>query len=186
MALTFDAGSDTGYAAAILDLLRSEGIPASFGMTGAWAEKNPELVRRMVSEGHVLMNHTYDHPHMETLTSAERLDQLAKAEAAVAAVGGGAMIPWFRPPFGAYNNQMLIDVRSAGYTHSVMWTVDSLGWQGLDPEAVALRCLDGASNGAIYLMHVGSASTDYDALPAIIQGLRERGYRFVTVAEVIS
>lgn len=186
VALTFDAGSDTGYAAAILDLLQAEGIPATFGMTGAWAENNPELVRRMANEGHVLMNHTYNHPHMETLTTAERLEQLAHAEAVVTSIGGGAMIPWFRPPFGAYNNQMLIDVRSAGFTYSVMWTVDSLGWQGLDPAAVTRRCLDGATNGAIYLMHVGSASTDYDALPGVIQGLRDRGYRFVTVPEVIS
>ena len=61
VALTFDAGADTGYAAEILDLLRDEGIEATFGMTGVWAQANPELVQRMVAEGHQLMNHTWDH-----------------------------------------------------------------------------------------------------------------------------
>ena len=62
VALTFDAGSDVGYAADILDTLRANGITASFGMTGAWAERHPELVLRMIREGHQLLNHSYDHP----------------------------------------------------------------------------------------------------------------------------
>ena len=80
---------------------------------------------------------------------------------------------------------MLVDVGSAGYAWSVMWTVDSLGWQGLDPDEVTRRSLDGAEPGAIYLLHVGAQSTDWDALPGIVRGLRRAGYEFVTIPEVI-
>jgi peptidoglycan/xylan/chitin deacetylase (PgdA/CDA1 family) len=187
VALTFDAGSDRGFAPQILDYLAAQGLRATFGMTGRWAEANPDLVRRMFVEGHVLMNHTYDHPHMETLTTAQRLSQLSRAESSVAVTTGSTstMRPWFRPPYGAYSGQVLVDVASVGYDYSVMWTVDSLGWQGLAPASVTRRCLDRAVPGAIYLLHVGAQSTDWAALPAIVDGLREEWYGFVTVPEVI-
>lgn len=185
VALTFDAGSDRGNAEPILDYLRDEGIRASFGMTGTWAEANADLVARMAAEGHVLMNHTWDHPHMETLTTAARLEQLRRTNALVRSITGVGTRPWFRPPYGTYDQEVLADVASGGYTWSVMWTVDSLGWQGLAPRAVTRRCLDGAEPGAIYLLHVGSQSTDWDALPAIVAGLRSDGYTFVTVAAVV-
>jgi peptidoglycan/xylan/chitin deacetylase (PgdA/CDA1 family) len=186
IALTFDAGSDVGATVAILDLLAGEGIRASFGMTGAWARANPALVARIVDAGHVLINHTDSHPDMTTITTPARLAELSAAEAAVAAAGGASMKPYFRPPFGAYDASLLADLGAAGYRFSIMWTVDSLGWKGLDPAKVAARCLDGASDGGIILMHVGSQSTDADALPAVIDGLQQSGYGFVTVADLLS
>ena len=90
VALTFDAGADTGYAAEILDLLRDEGIKATFGMTGVWAEANPELVQRMAAEGHQLINHTWDHSsltgantQMPPMTPEQVAQQLADTEAVV-------------------------------------------------------------------------------------------------------
>ncbi|MEX0795244.1 MAG: polysaccharide deacetylase family protein [Acidimicrobiia bacterium] len=185
VSLTFDAGSDRGFGEEILDFLAGQGISASFGMTGTWAESNPDLVQRMVAEGHTLMNHTYNHPHMETLTTAERLDQLERTEAIIFDLTGTTMIPYFRPPYGAYNNQVLADVGAAGYHYSIMWTVDSLGWKGIPAAEVTERCLSGAQPGAIYLLHVGAQSTDFAALPAIVSGLVEAGYQFATIPELI-
>ncbi|MEX1092552.1 MAG: polysaccharide deacetylase family protein [Acidimicrobiia bacterium] len=185
VSLTFDAGSDRGFGEEILDFLAGQGISASFGMTGTWAESNPDLVQRMVAEGHTLMNHTYNHPHMETLTTAERLDQLERTEAIVFDMTGTTMSPYFRPPYGAYNNQVLADVGAAGYHYSIMWTVDSLGWKGIPAAEVTERCLSGAQPGAIYLFHVGIQSTDFAALPAIVSGLVEAGYQFATIPELI-
>ena len=71
IALTFDAGSDRGFAAQILDTLKANGIHATFGMTGQWAQKNADLVKRMVIEGHVLINHSWDHPDFTTISSAD-------------------------------------------------------------------------------------------------------------------
>ncbi|CAN5862874.1 hypothetical protein BH23ACT4_BH23ACT4_07320 [soil metagenome] len=185
VSLTFDAGSDRGFGEEILDFLTAQGINATFGMTGTWAESNPDLVQRMVAEGHTLMNHTYNHPHMETLTTPQRIDQLERTETIVFDLTGASMIPYFRPPYGAYNNQLLVDVGAAGYSYSIMWTVDSLGWKGIPASEVVERCLSGAEPGAIILLHVGAKSTDSEALPALVAGLIEAGYSFATIPELI-
>lgn len=185
VALTFDAGSDRGYAEEILDLLGAEGIQASFGLTGRWAEANPDLVRRMSEDGHTLMNHTYDHPHLETLPTPERLSQLDRTESIVSGLTGRTTKPYFRPPFGSYDDQVLIDAGSDGYRWAIMWTVDSLGWKGIPADEVVARCLAGAEPGAIFLLHVGAESTDYEALPELITQLRQAGYRFATIAQMV-
>ncbi len=185
VALTFDAGSDRGFAAEIMDTLAVHGIRASFGMTGRWAESNPDLLRRMVEEGHTLINHTYDHPHMETLGTEQRLWQLARTEEIINGITGATTKPYFRPPYGSYNNQVLIDVAAAGYRYSVMWTVDCLGWKGIPASEVAARCEDALQPGAILLMHVGAASTDYAALEDIIAAIDRGGYRYATIPELL-
>jgi peptidoglycan/xylan/chitin deacetylase (PgdA/CDA1 family) len=139
----------------------------------------------MSDEGHVLMNHTQTHPHMTQLSTPDRLAELEAADAVVAANTGRTMRPWFRPPFGDSDASVLADVALAGYRYSIMWTVDSLGWQGLAPADVTRRCLDRAVDGAIVLMHVGSQSTDARALPDVIAGLRDAGYAFVTVEQLL-
>lgn len=139
----------------------------------------------MVEEGHILVNHTYDHPHMETLDPEARLSQLSRTEAIVQQLTGATTKPYFRPPYGSYDRQVLLDVAGAGDRYSVMWTVDSLGWKGLPPHDVASRCLERAKPGAIFLMHVGSASTDFLALPEILDGLADAGYRFATIEEMV-
>ena len=193
VALTFDAGSDTGYAAEILDLLAAEGVPATFGMTGRWAEANPALVRRMAVEGHQLVNHSYDHPSFTgrstgeaPLSQADRIAQLARTDAAVRAAAGVTTVPWFRPPYGDEDASVRADVARAGYRYELMWTVDSLGWKGEPADAVVQRCLDRAAPGAIYLFHVGAASSDHDALQRVVDGLAQRGYGFVTAADLVA
>ena len=191
VALTFDAGSDTGYAAAMLDTLAAKDVQAAFGVTGRWVEANPALVRRILAEGHQLVNHSYDHPSFTgrstgapPLSRAQRLDQLARTEQAIGSATGAAARPWFRPPYGDEDESVRADVGSAGYRYELLWTIDSLGWKGEPADAVTRRCLDGAVPGAIYLFHVGAASTDHAALPAVIDGLRARGFGFTTPAEM--
>lgn len=192
VALTFDAGADRGYAERILDTLRASGVTASFGMTGKWAEANPDLVRRMVAEGHLLFNHTYDHasftgrsPGTAPLTSEERRRQIERTEAVVGAIAGVGLKPYFRPPYGDYDNAMLAQLPQLGYTDSVMWTVDSLGWKGYTPAQIVSRCVAGTTPGAILLFHVGADSQDAAALPEVIRQLRAAGYRFGTIADVL-
>lgn len=192
VALTFDAGSDRGYAAEILDTLATQGIHATFGMTGVWAEQNPDLVLRMVNEGHQLINHTWNHASwtgnstgMPPLSSAERASQLTRTEAIVQQIAGYDMRPYFRPPYGDYDDSVPADLLANGYSVNVMWTVDSLGWNGLSAPEVVRRVVDGTVPGAIHLMHVGAASTDAAALPDIIAQLRDAGYRFVTVEQMV-
>jgi peptidoglycan/xylan/chitin deacetylase (PgdA/CDA1 family) len=101
VAFTFDAGSDAGYTVLILDVLRDNGITASFGMTGAWADKYPDLLRRIVDEGHSLINHSYNHPSFTgestssaPLSQAERWDQIDRTEAKVQEIAGATTKPY--------------------------------------------------------------------------------------------
>ncbi|GBD22024.1 Peptidoglycan-N-acetylmuramic acid deacetylase PdaA [bacterium HR28] len=194
IALTFDCGADRGYAEEILDELARHGIRATFGMTGAWARTNPDLVARMLEEGHDLINHSDMHPSFTghstssaPLAPAERLAELRGAEQAVAAVSGSleTMRPFFRPPYGDYDEELLEQLPQAGYTIVVMWTVDSLGWRGIPPEDVVERVKRAAEPGAIVLLHVGAQSTDAAALPALIENLQQAGYRFVTIRDIL-
>lgn len=193
VALTFDAGSDAGSTERILGILAAHGVHATFGITGRFAERTPELVRRIGRAGHVVMNHTYDHPSFTgfstrtaPLSEADRLESLERADAAIAPLLGQSTRPWFRPPYGDTDASVDALLGRAGYHYDVLWTVDSLGWQGLAPAAVVERCLTRAAPGAIYLFHVGSASTDVEALDAVIRGLRDQGYAFVTVAGLVA
>lgn len=190
--LTFDAGSDRGYADAILDTLSAEHTAASFGMTGSFATANPDVVARIVRDGHHLLNHTWDHKSFTgystgtaPLTAAERADELRRTADLVRAQTGVTLDPYFRPPYGDYDNSVLADIAANGYTYSIMWTIDSLGWQGLSAAQITARVLAATVPGAIVLMHVGGQSQDAAALPGMISQLRARGYRFATVRDFL-
>jgi peptidoglycan-N-acetylglucosamine deacetylase len=192
VALTFDAGSDRGSTSRILDILAAEHIQASFGITGLWAQANADLLRRIHADGHLILNHTYDHTSFTgqssntgVLSRQQRLDELDRADAAIRAVTGSSTAPWFRPPYGDTDLSVQTDVAHDGYRYEVPWTVDSLGWQRIPVDQVVSRCLAGAAPGAIHLFHVGARSTDVGALDAIIDGLRANGYAFGTVATVM-
>ncbi len=163
-------------------------------MTGAWARTNPDLVARMLQEGHVLINHSDTHPSFTgystgtpPLPPAKRLAELRGAELAVAAVSSSpeTMRPFFRPPYGDYDEALLQQLPQAGYTVVIMWTVDSLGWRGIPAEDVVERVMHAAEPGAIVLLHVGAQSTDSAALPTLIESLQQAGYRFVTVRDIL-
>ena len=192
VAFSFDAGADAGFASQILDTLAANGIHASFGMTGRWAERNPELLQRMVRDGHHLINHTYDHASMTgaatkttPLTREQRWEELDRTEAIVGQLTGATTKPYFRPPYGAFDASVNEDVGARGYAYNVLWTVDSRGWMGWSAGAIIQRCLEQAEPGAIYVFHVGSASQDGPALQAIIDGLRAQGYFIGSVPDVL-
>jgi peptidoglycan/xylan/chitin deacetylase (PgdA/CDA1 family) len=189
--LTFDAGADAGFAGQILDTLKAAGVTATFGITGRWAEQNPALVRRIAAEGHSIVNHTYDHrsftgrsTHTAALSPGERIAEITHADQVLTGLAGRPIQPWFRLPYGDSDHNVAAEVSQAGYRYVLGWTVDSLGWEGLSAAAISTRCLSRAAPGAIYLFHVGSQSQDAAALPGIIQGLRDQGYGFETVADL--
>lgn len=194
VALTFDAGADTGYGAAILDLLRDEGIAATFGMTGVWAQANPDLVQRMAAEGHQIINHTWDHASLTGANTGlppqtpEQIAQtLADTEAVVRDITGGyEMRPYFRPPYGDYDAASLGHLYDNGYYLTIWWTCDSHGWAGWGAQEIIDYCTTNIVEDEILLLHVGAAAaTDYEALPGLIQFFRDNGYAFVTVEQML-
>ena len=197
VALTFDAGADRGHAAEILDLLASEGIKGSFGMTGRWAEENADLVRRMADEGHMLFNHTYDHDSLtgastgnEPQTAEEVAWQLETTEAIVRDLTGYEMKPYFRTPYADYDDASLGYLADNGYYLSLWWTCDTYGWKGWTADQINDYCTVNLKPHEIILLHVGAGradapSGDYPALPGMIAAFREQGYAFVTVEEML-
>jgi peptidoglycan/xylan/chitin deacetylase (PgdA/CDA1 family) len=192
VAITFDAGSDVGYTEMILDTLARNGVKAAFSLTGEWATAHPRLARRMAAEGHVIMNHSWDHPsftgystNTAPLTQLERWSQLDRLESEIVRLTGHSTLPYFRPPFGDTDSSVAADVVARGYRFVMLWTIDSGGWSGSSVQEIIDRCVAGARNGAIVIMHVGSASQDGPALQGVIDALRARGWRLAPVDEVV-
>lgn len=191
--LTFDAGSDAGYTTQILQTLRANGVKASFSLTGLWAEQFPDLAKAIAADGHLLMNHSQDHPSFTgystgtaPLSRQERIDELDQADVAIRTAAGVTTKPYFRPPFGDVDNSVLCDAYAAGYNYAVLWTVDTLGWNGASADEIVERALSKAKPGAIYIMHVGSQSQDAAALQRVIDGLWAQGYSFGTISDILS
>lgn len=191
VAVTFDAGSDTGNAARILDILAANHVRASFGVTGRWAELNPDLFRRMAAN-HQIINHTYDHKswtglstHMAPLSDAERLNELQRAEAAYQRIAGITAAPYFRAPFGDVDKAVDPLLGAHGYHYDVWYTTDSRGWQGATPAAIVQNCRSGEVPGGIIVFHVGSLSHDVDALQQVIDDIRAAGLTPGPVTDLI-
>ena len=189
VALTFDAGSDQGYAKKILRVLRREKVKASFGLSGHWVEDNPKITRRIAKRGHTIINHTYSHTSWtgrfagSGLGSAQRRRELKRAERLVRKIADVSTKPWFRPPYGDYDRAALRLLPNRGYRYNVLWSTDSGGAAGLSAAAIVQRCLDQVRRGAIYLLHVGSQSQDGPALGRLINELKRRGWGFATIRE---
>ena len=188
VALTFDAGANAAGLPGILQTLAAGGVRGTFFLTGNWASANPAGVSAIVAGGHRIGNHSMTHPGFTGLPDAAIGQQLRAAEQAILAAGGDPR-PLFRFPLGDRDARTIATVNRVGYL-PVRWTVDTLGWQGssggITARIVADRVMARLQPGEIVLMHVGSnpndgTTLDADALPAIIDRIRQAGYGFTTL-----
>ncbi|MEA2520011.1 MAG: peptidoglycan-N-acetylglucosamine deacetylase [Chloroflexota bacterium] len=191
-------GGRVGDAIAIIDWLLAHDVHASVFMTGAMAANaNTDAGRRVLAivddrpDLFSLGNHSYSHPDFRTLTAREMRDELRRTEAAVAPFCHEDMRPFFRPPYGASNADVLAAVGAAGYRRTVMWDIDAIDWRPIanDPpgptaDQIVGKVVGGARNGSIVLMHLGGYETLH-ALPRIVAGLESKGYRLVTLDEML-
>ncbi|MDP3487742.1 MAG: polysaccharide deacetylase family protein [Bacillota bacterium] len=183
IALTFDSGWIFEYTPALLDILRDQGVEAAFFHRGKWAEANHDLVKRIVAEGHLIGNHSYTHPYMDKLSRAQVAQEITLADIALEKLVGYK--PWlYRPPYGSCTPTVRQVLAEQGYTHSIMWTVDSHDWMDPGVQYIIDRVTKNAKDGAIVLMHVGAPQT-IQALPAIINWLRNKDYEIVLVDEIL-
>jgi peptidoglycan/xylan/chitin deacetylase (PgdA/CDA1 family) len=191
VALTFDCGSNAQGVDPILSTLRAKGAAATFFMCGRWAETYPVRARRIAARFPV-GNHTYSHPHLTSLSDASVRWQVRRGEAAIREVTGRNPKPLFRFPYGDRDARRIRIVNNLGYG-AIVWAIDTLGWKGRrggqSTSTVIARVLGGLRPGAIVLMHVGAApdgtTLDAAALPRLIDRIRMRGYRLVTVAAYV-
>lgn len=188
VALTFDDVPDTRYTPKVLDILKQHRIRATFFVVGYRAVQHPDLVQRMVREGHVIGNHSFNHAYFPKLSLAAYAGQILKTQAILNRIAGYRPRV-MRPPYGAINEEQLLWARKNGFI-VVNWNVDSLDWKNLKAKEVEANVLSHVRPGSIILQHAGGGKGEdltgtIQALPKIIRHLREKGYHFVTVPELV-
>lgn len=184
IALTFDAEMGGEAGGPMLDTLRAWEVRATFFITGAWARRHPDLVQRMVAEGHPIGNHTDSHARLIELSDEAIRQELRRTEETLLEVAGRDPRPWFRPPFGKRDARVRRIAAEEGYI-TVVWSIDVVNWlEANSPQSMIDKALSEARNGSIIVFHLNRM--DAEALPAIIQGLRARDYRLVTLAELLA
>ena len=174
--LTFDQGYENGYTAPILDTLKEKNVRAVFFLTGDYAERNKELVQRMIDEGHIIGNHGMKHASLPTLSAEEAEKEIMSLHEYVRNKYGYEM-KFFRPPCGEYSEQSMAVCQKLGYK-TMLWSFAYQDWDvnnQPDPSAAFERASDAAHGGGIYLLHSVSA-TNAEILPRLIDSIREQGF----------
>jgi peptidoglycan/xylan/chitin deacetylase (PgdA/CDA1 family) len=187
IALTFDAGASIAPWPSILQTLREKDVHCTFFITGIALRQagGADLLRQALAEGHEFGNHSDTHPMFTELTDEQIAQELATLDAKVVEATGQSTKPYFRPPYGNRDDRVRRVVQENGYLN-IYWTYHVWDWTGdKTAQEVYNYAVDGACNGAIVVMHVGSPETA-EALPAIIDELRARGYRLVTLSELLA
>ena len=181
-AISFDAAWGADNTAKILDALREHGAKATFFLAGFWTRKYPELVKRMDAEGMEIGSHSNTHPHMPKLNDTQLDLELSMSKSAVTDITGKE-VALFRAPFGDYSDKTMNACKRAELT-PIQWDVDSYDWKELEPKAMAERVLSRVKNGSIVLFHLDGKYTA-EALPAILIGLKNKGYRVTGVGDLL-
>lgn len=183
--LTFDNGYENGYTQPILDVLAEKKVPAAFFVTGHYVKSQPDLIKRMVAEGHIVGNHSWSHPDMTTLSDAQIEEELRKVKDAVAELTGQKEMSYLRPPRGIFDERVLAASRKAGYTN-VFWSIAYADWDTKKirgAEYAYDKVMSQLHPGAVILLH--SVSKDNaDALGRIIDEARRQGYEFKSLDEL--
>jgi len=184
--LTFDAGYENGNVEKILDVLKEKDVKGAFFILRNLAEREPDLVRRMADEGHLVCNHTAKHYDMTTFSSCDDfICELEKLNNCVLERCGVETAKFYRPPEGRFNEQNLIWAKEAGYT-TVFWSFAYADWDNdnqPDPKCSLDKIIQGVHPGEILLLHPTSA-TNAAILGDVIDALREKGYTFKTLDEL--
>lgn len=185
VAITVDDGPDPLYTPQILDILSKHKVLATFFVVGRQVEKHPGIIRREVAEGHEVANHSYTHNNLHTMSKQEAEWELVRTNGIISQFTG-KNVKWFRPPCGAYNREVTITAKECGLTN-VLWTRALETHNDKNPEQMAWRLIRGIKPGGIILMHDSrlDRTKSVRALPLIIEGLQRKGYRFVTVSELL-
>ncbi len=183
VAMTFDDGPHPDFTPRLLDILKQRGIKATFYLVGQNVVEYPQIVARMVAEGHEVGNHSWSHPFFTKMSESAVRSQLQRTHDAILQACGAAPTT-LRPPYGAItNSQKQWISRDFGYP-TIMWSVDPLDWKNRNATIVTQRIVSTASPGDIILAHDIHKST-IDAMPETLDALLARGLHFVTVSEII-
>ncbi len=184
LALTFDDGPHPQLTPKLLDILRQQGVRATFYVIGRNVETYPDIARRIVAEGHEIANHSWSHPALTKVSSA-KLKQELESTSNVIERETGRRPTNMRPPYGAINDRVRQAILQDHKLDVIMWSVDPLDWKRPGASVVTQRMVQGAKPGAILLAHDIHPGT-IEAMPQTIAQLKAKGYGFATVSQLLA
>lgn len=179
IAITFDDGPSKSYTPLLLDGLKERGVRATFFLIGENVEKNPEIVKRLDEEGHLIGNHTFHHVEITKVSNETAYQEITDTNAAICAITGKNP-EYMRPPFGLWQRELELDLEVL----PVMWTIDPLDWTTENVEEIVNKVVTEAEENDIILLH-DCYKTSVEAAFRIIDILKKEGFEFVTVDELI-
>lgn len=179
IAITFDDGPHPSYTAQLLDGLKERKVPATFFVTGEHAQANPELIKRMQEEGHLIGNHTYSHIQLTRQNREKFKEELIRTNEILKEITGKE-VQYVRPPYGSWDKTFEKELNM----FPVLWNVDPLDWCSSNVSCITEKIVSGAEENDIILMHDYYETSVTAALKAI-DALQEKGYTFVTVEEIL-
>lgn len=182
--LTFDNGYEQGYTEKVLNILKDKKVPAAFFVTGDYLNQRPDLIKRMVNEGHIVGNHSWSHPDMTSISDEKIKQELNKVEKKFEELTGVKGMQYLRPPRGVFSERTLAVSKEAGYTN-VFWSLAFVDWK-TDNQKGWKYAYDNIMKqihpGAILLLHTVSKD-NAEALAKVIDDLRKEGYSFKSLDE---
>ncbi len=184
--LTFDAGYENGYTPSILDTLQKHQVKATFFVVGNYIQTSPDLVKRMVEEGHIVGNHTFSHPDMSKISDMESFrKEIESLEKLYQETTGQEMQKFYRPPQGKYSQQNLELANELGY-HTVFWSLAYVDWyveKQPTKEQAFEKLLPRIHPGAIVLLH-STSKTNAEILDELLTKWEQEGYTFGTLDQL--
>jgi peptidoglycan/xylan/chitin deacetylase (PgdA/CDA1 family) len=184
IAMTFDDGPSPETTPRLLDILKQRNIKATFFMIGQNAERNPTIVKRILAEGHEIGNHSWTHPQLSKLSDDRVTEEINKTQNAIKDASGYTPV-LIRPPYGAITARQKQWIEKQFGLSVIIWSVDPFDWKRPGASVIEQRILAGARPGAIVLSHDIHKQT-VDAMPATLDALAEKGFKFVTVSQLIA
>ena len=186
VALTVDDGPDPRFTPKILDILKENNVHATFFVVGRQLEKHPDIGKRLVKEGNEVGNHTYSHPALTSEDANQVVNEIIKGSEVIQNVLD-TKTKYFRAPKGLFNKDVIKVANGQGEI-VMMWSITLEHCNTPTPHDMAMRIIDKTTPGCIILMHDGrlDRTRSIEALPILIKGLQEKGYKFVTVSELLA
>lgn len=182
VSISFDASWGADKTLSILDILDRYDVKTTFFLVGGWVEKYPEMVQEIFARGHEIGNHSNSHPHMSQLSEQKIREELRMMSDKVESLTG-VRPTLFRPPYGDYNDRVILTVRGEGY-EAVQWSIDSLDWKDRGTQDIIKQCTHRVENGDIVLFH-NDSNDIVNALPTVIQHYQSLGFTIVPVSELL-
>ena len=167
----------------LINILSEYKVPATFFVVGAWVDKYPESVKQLSDAGHQVQNHSNSHPYMTGLSNEQMIDEIENCNKKIENITG-VRPTLFRAPYGDYDNRVIETVESQNM-YAIQWDVDSLDWKdNATADSICKRVTSKVQNGSIILFHNDAEHTP-EALPTVLKCLKDEGYEFVFISDLI-